>query len=159
MNFKAMRMQHERIKIQSNKGKSRSFSGRTGGIAMSFWKAGCQQYRNGISESGETFSSLNARFRKPFGNQIQGIEVAYTQAFRWRHEGIQTEQEMSVGRKPNPFFILDENLPVNLIATPEPSEEFQKRRDEVQDMIVRILLTGKKRGRPSKKEEYNENAA
>ncbi len=159
MNFKSMRTRHERNKIQSNKGTSRSFSGRTGCIAMSFWKAGCQQYRNGVSESGETFGSLNARFRKHFGNQIQGIEVAHTQAFRWRPEGNQTEQEMSVGRKPNPFYIVDEDLPVNLIATPEPSEEFQKRRDEVQDMIVRILLTGKKRGRPSKKEEYNEDAA
>lgn len=66
---------------------------------------------------------------------------------------------MSTGRKPNPFYIVDANIPVNLIPTPESSDEFQKRRDEVQDMIVRILLTGKKRGRPSKKEEYNENAA
>lgn len=66
---------------------------------------------------------------------------------------------MSAGRKPNPFYIVDSSLPVNLIPTPEPSDEFQKRREEVQDMIVRILLTGKKRGRPSKKEEYIENAA
>lgn len=66
---------------------------------------------------------------------------------------------MSTGRKPNPFYIVDVDLPVNLIPTPESSDEFQKRREEVQDIIVRVLLAGKKRGRPSKKEEYNEDAA
>ncbi len=66
---------------------------------------------------------------------------------------------MSSGRKPNPLYMVNENIPVNLIATPEPSIDFQKRREEVQEMIVRILMSGKKRGRPLKKEENNEIAA
>lgn len=159
MNLENMRTQHDWIRIQSDKGKARLISGRVGGVAMSFREASCQQYRNWISESKQTFGSLDARVRQPFGCQIQGIEITYSQAFRWCFEGLQAEQAMSAGRKPNPFYIVDPSLPVNLIPRPESSDEFQKRREEVQDMIVRILLTGKKRGRPSKKEEYIENAA
>lgn len=159
MNFENMRTQHDWIRIQGDKRKARPISGRVGGIVMPFWKAGCQQYRNWISEPKQTFGGLDACIRRSFGYQIQGIEITYSQAFRWRFEGLKAEQAMSAGRKPNPFYLVDSSLPVNLIPTPEPSDEFQKRREEVQDMIVRILLTGKKRGRPSKKEEYIENAA
>jgi hypothetical protein len=66
---------------------------------------------------------------------------------------------MTMGRKPNSLYVVDENLPVNFIGTPEASVDFQKRRESVEDMIVRILLTGKKRGRPSLKEHQDEKAA
>lgn len=66
---------------------------------------------------------------------------------------------MTTGRKPNSLYVVDENLRVNFIGTPEPSVDFQKRRESVEDMIVRILLTGKKLGRPSRKEFQDEKAA
>ncbi len=66
---------------------------------------------------------------------------------------------MSGGRPPNPRYEVSANLVVRFIGTPEPADDFQKRREEVQNMMVRILLNGKKQGRPRHKEEADEIAA
>lgn len=41
----------------------------------------------------------------------------------------------------------------------EKTEEFEKRTQEVQEMLIKIILLARKRGRPSTKEEAYEEAA
>lgn len=159
MNSKVMRTHHEGIRIQGYKGTTGTISGRVSRVVVSFRQTSRKQYRDGISESKQAFGGSNACVRQSFGSQIQGIQVSYSRSHKELFACFNQEPEMSSGRKPNALYIVDENLPVNLIPTPEPSVEFDKRREEVQDMIVRILLSGKKRGRPSAKEECNEEAA
>lgn len=61
------------------------------------------------------------------------------------------------GRKVN----IDSSESCRIIYCPvaESSEAFQKRRDEVQSIMVRMILLGRKKGRPSTKEEEYEKAA
>ena len=55
----------------------------------------------------------------------------------------------------------DSMEPFRIIFCPvaESSEAFQKRRDEVQSIMIRMILLGRKKGRPSAKEEEYEKAA
>jgi len=48
---------------------------------------------------------------------------------------------------------------VELTPVHETEEDFQKRIDEVQEIIVRMVANSKKRGRPSKQEWEDEYAA
>jgi hypothetical protein len=66
---------------------------------------------------------------------------------------------MKRGRRPNPEYDVPEDLKVILCPVPESHAEFQKRKNEVQTMIAKIILLGKKRGRPSYKEETYEEVA
>ncbi len=66
---------------------------------------------------------------------------------------------MKRGRKPNPLFTVPEGIAVILHPVPEPAAEFQKRTKEVQEMLAKIMLLSKKRGRPSTKEDEYEKVA
>lgn len=56
-----------------------------------------------------------------------------------------------------------EEIPENLVMLfrplPEPSSEFVKRKEEVQEMMAQMILFGRKKGRPSQKEGLYEKAA
>lgn len=66
---------------------------------------------------------------------------------------------MSAGRKANPLYVVSENIPVIFHPIPESTTEFQKRREEVQELIAQMILLGRKKGRPSKQEVLHEEAA
>lgn len=66
---------------------------------------------------------------------------------------------MSAGRKPNPQYIISQDIPIIFRPLPEPSIAFQKRKEEVQELIAQMILLGRKKGRPSRKEDLHEEAA
>ena len=50
-------------------------------------------------------------------------------------------------------------LKTELIAVVDESTNSRKRTEEVKELVVKTILLGRKRGRPSSKEEEFENAA
>ncbi len=58
-----------------------------------------------------------------------------------------------------PTEIISDDLAVYFFPVPESSVEFLKRKEEVQEMIAQMILLGRKKGRPSKKEDSHEEAA
>lgn len=51
------------------------------------------------------------------------------------------------------------NLEVELIAVIDNSCKSQKRTEEVQELVIKTILLGRKKGRPALKEKEFENAA
>lgn len=159
MYFLTMRKLHDREPIQSNQGKAGSFSGRAGHDFGAFWKAGRQQYRNWISEPKSSCDGFNGGLSRVTREAFQGTKRFIANAFestKWFHiEG----QEMRMKRDYFPSQLIEENLPVHLHPVPELPADFLKRKEQVQQMIAKMILLGKKKGRPSQGEELYEEAA
>lgn len=62
-------------------------------------------------------------------------------------------------RKFDPPTIVDESLLVKIFPVVESSADFQKRENEIHQIIIRMIFLGQKRGRPVLKEDCNEEAA
>lgn len=56
-------------------------------------------------------------------------------------------------------FVVSTDIPVRLLEIPEATVEFRKRVELVQALILEMILKGRRRGRPTQKEEIHEEAA
>ncbi len=66
---------------------------------------------------------------------------------------------MSSSIQPNSLVEHSEDIRLIYRPTAEPTELFQKRFDDVQSILARMILIGRKKGRPSSKEVIYEEAA
>lgn len=64
-----------------------------------------------------------------------------------------------MGRRRKEAIVVNETTPFIYCPVKETAAEFEKRRMIVQKMIAKFVLQGNKRGRPSLKEEADEEAA
>lgn len=56
-------------------------------------------------------------------------------------------------------FVVSTDTTVRLLEIPEARDEFRKRVELVQALILEMILRGRRRGRPTQKEENYEEAA
>lgn len=66
---------------------------------------------------------------------------------------------MSRGRRPDPLSLVADDIEVILIPKVESDAAFDERTQEVQEILKKVLLLARKKGRPSRKEEDYEQAA
>lgn len=159
MYLAVMRNKYERQRVSGYQRATWAHAGRASLFALPFGKAGYQQYRDGLPESESAHSGSHESLCKPFLVEVQRTSSTYFEALGGGFSDKQKAESMNRGRKADPLYMVNPDLPVHLIPTPEPASEFRQRRDEVQKIIVQILLLGKKRGRPAKREEIHEEAA
>lgn len=66
---------------------------------------------------------------------------------------------MSRGRRPDPSSLVADDIEVVLIPKVESDASFEERTQEVQEILKKVLLLARKKGRPSRKEDEYEQAA
>jgi hypothetical protein len=155
----SMGKRYERKPIQGNKGATGSLSSRAFSSPGALWKAGYQQHRDRFQESKSIGGGTDAgvcRFAREALQRTQGFIAGNFKPAGWSSE---QGKEMSSGRKPNPLYVVPVDIPVIFHPLPESAADFLKRKEELQELIARMILLGRKKGRPSTKEESYEEAA
>lgn len=66
---------------------------------------------------------------------------------------------MSRGRRPDPLSLVSDDIEVVLIPKAESDALFEARTQQVQEILKKVLLLARKKGRPSRKEDEYEQAA